>query len=232
LPNIILNLIPNKMSLSQKNKFLQKANTITISAGLAFVVLGNASLLTSCGSNNDHDDYEEVDTLTKGVVSEITETELGIFKINKETETQAANTEAIVTYLNGNKENISSSKAQIMIDQEIQNNPDSLGKIANLPNALLYGGVGFFLANLPGSKLNQYRKDEKIANTNPNDTTRHYRNGRGGMGFFPLFWMSRAAFYSGNRVQESMASSRVRTSRPIAGRSGFFRGSGRGGFFS
>jgi hypothetical protein len=216
------------MASTFKKSFVRQANKITISTGLAFVVLGGTGLVTSCGGT-DEGEYEEVDVLTKGVISSINETEPGVFKINKEEETQAANTEAVVTYLNGNIENISSSKAQMLIEAEIRNHPDSLGKVANLPNTLLYGGMGYFLANLPGSKLGVYRKDDQIASTNNKDTLNH-RSGRHGLGFFPLFWMSRAAYYSGSRVQENMVASRVRTSRPISGRSGFFRSSGRGGF--
>ncbi|MES2796443.1 MAG: hypothetical protein V4683_10775 [Bacteroidota bacterium] len=220
------------MENQTKKNFLQKANAISISTSLAFIALGTSGLTTSCtNSDNASGDYEEVELLTKGVKSYIQETSPGEFKISKEDQTQASDTEAIVTYLDGHTENIATSRAQIMIEDEIRYNPDSLGKIANLPNALLYGGMGYFLANLPGSKLAKYRNDGQISqNTNPKDTIIH-RNGGHGFGFFPLFWMSRAAFYSGNRVQESMAASRVRTTRPIAGRSGFFKSSGRGGFF-
>lgn len=218
------------MSSLIKRALLNKASQISISSGLAFVVLGGTGLVTSCNTNNS-DDYEEVDVLTKGVITQINETDPGIFKINKEEETQAANTQAKVTYLNGNSENISSSKAQILIDEEIRSNPDSIGKVANLANTLLYSGVGFFLANLPGSKLSKYRTDSNLSKTGENDSLKHHSNHRSGIGFFPLFWMSRAAYYSGNRMQETMASSRIRTSRPIAGRSGFFRSSGRSGFF-
>lgn len=216
----------------KQKTFLQKAGNISISTSLAFIALGTTGLVTSCGSNDSESDYEEVEVLTKGVKSYIQETNPGEFKISKEDQTDAANTEAIVTYLNGNTENLSSSKAQILIDEEIRTNPDSLGKIANLPNALLYGGMGYFLANLPGSKLGKYRNDDKIANSqNPKDSVAQNRHHGGGMGFFPLFWMSRAAYFSGTRAQETMATSRIKTTRPIAGRSGFFRSSGRGGFF-
>lgn len=214
----------------QKNSFLKKANSISVSAGLAFVVLGTGIAVTSCGGESDTE-YEEVEVLTKGVKSYIQETAPDEFKISKEDQTQATNTEAIVTYLNGNTENISTSRAQIMIDDEIRQKPDSIGKVANLPNTLLFGGMGYFLANLPGSKLKKYRHDEVVENKLGKDSTNHYRNGNSGMGFFPIFWMSRAAYFSGNRMQETMASSRMRTTRPIAGRSGFFKGTGRGGFF-
>jgi hypothetical protein len=216
-----------------KKSILQKANSISISASLAFIALGTSNLLLSCSSDSDsEEEYEEVEVLTKGVKSYIQETNPGEFKISKEDQTQASDTEAIITYLDGHTESIATSRAQIMIDDEIRSNPDSLGKIANLPNALLYGGVGYFLANLPGSKLGSYRKDSQITeNKNDSKDTLRHRSGGHGMGFFPLFWMSRAAFSSGYRAQESMASSRVRTSRPISGKSGFFKGSGRGGFF-
>lgn len=215
-----------------KKSFLQKANSISVSASLAFIALGTGSLISSCGSNSEGEgEYEEVEVLTKGVKSYIQETKPGEFKISKEDQTQATDTEAIITFLDGHTENIATSRAQIMIEDEIRSNPDSIGKIANLPNALLFGGMGYFLANLPGSSLKKYRSDDKIVNnTNPKDSTLH-RNGGHGMGFFPLFWLSRAAFYSGSRVQESMASSRVRTTRPVAGKTGFFKSSGRGGFF-
>ncbi len=213
--------------------FLRKANSISISAGLAFIALGTSTLVTSCNNNGNSDgEYEEVEVLTKGVKSYIQETAPNEFKISKEDQTETEKTEAIVTYLNGNTENISTSKAQIMIDDEIRANPNSIGKIANLPNTLLFGGLGYFLANLPGSTLSKYRKDTNIAQNGSREDSLAYRQSRHhGFGFFPMFWMSRAAFYSGNRVYETMATSRVRTSRPISGRSGFFRGSGRGGFF-
>lgn len=214
-----------------QKSFLQKANSIKLSASLAFIALGTSTLVTSCGSSESEGEYEEVDVLTKGVKSYIQETNPGIFKISKEEQTKAESTEAIITYLTGQSKNISTSEAQIMIDEEIRQNPDSIGKVANLPNALLFGGMGYFLSNLPGSKLDKYRNDDKIASNNSSkDSVSHRRNG-GGLGFFPLFWLSRAAYSSGFRAQESMASSRVRTMRPVSGRSGFFKGSGRGGFF-
>jgi hypothetical protein len=213
-----------------KKSILQKANSIKISVSLAFIALGTSVITTSCGNTEKEEEYEEVDVLTKGVKSYIQETKPGEFKISKEDQTQASDTEAIVTYLDGRTESIATSRAQIMIDDEIRANPDSIGKVANLPNALLFGGMGYFLANLPGSKLMQYRNNDTLANsTNPKDSVKHHRTGHG-FGFFPLFWMSRAAFYSGNRVQESMASSRVRTSRPVGGRTGFFGGRSRSGF--
>ncbi len=213
-----------------KHQFLQKASAISVSTSLAFIALGTGTLV-SCGNGSNEADYEEVEVLTKGVKTYIQETEAGNFKISKEEQTEAAKTEAIVSYLNGNTENISSSEAQILIDNEVKSNPDSLGKIANLPNTLLYSGMGYFLANLPGSKLGQYRADSHQSASNETDSLKntHHRHG-GGMGFFPLFWLSRAAFSSGIRTQETMASSRIRTTRPISGRSGFFRSSGRGGF--
>lgn len=215
-----------------KKSFLQKANTISISASLAFIALGTSTLQSCNSSNENNEDYEEVEVLTKGVKSYIQETAPGEFKISKEDQTQASDTEAIITFMDGHTENIATSRAQIMIDDEIRSNPDSIGKVANLPNALLFGGVGYFLSNLPGSKLGKYRAEDKTANqVAKNDTVKHRNNGHSsGLGFFPLFWMSRAAFYSGNRVQESMAASRMRTTRPIAGRTGFFKGSSRGGF--
>jgi hypothetical protein len=216
-----------------KKSFLQKANTISISASLAFIALGTSTLTQSCNSTSENaEDYEEVDVLTKGVKSYIQETAPGEFKISKEEATQASDTEAIISYLDGHTESIATSRAQIMIDDEIRMNPDSIGKVANLPNALLFGGMGYFLANLPGSKLGQYRADDQSANqVAKNDTVKHRNNGHhSGIGFFPLFWMSRAAYFSGSRVQESMAASKMRTTRPISGRTGFFRGSSRGGF--
>ncbi len=215
-----------------KKSILQKANSISVSASLAFIALGTSTLTQSCNNSSENsEDYEEVEVLTKGVKSYIQETAPGQFKISKEDQTQASDTEAIITFLDGHTENIATSRAQIMIDDEIRANPDSIGKVANLPNALLFGGMGYFLSNLPGSKLGQYRTDDKTANqVAKNDTLKHRNNGHSGIGFFPLFWMSRAAFYSGSRVQETMAASRMRTTRPIAGRTGFFKGSSRGGF--
>jgi hypothetical protein len=218
------------MSEDNSKSYLKKANSISVSAGLAFVVLGTGIAVTSCGGESETE-YEEVEVLTKGVKSYIQETAPGEFKISKEDQTQATNTEAIVTFLNGNTENISTSRAQIMIDDEIRQNPDSIGKVANLPNTLLFGGMGYFLANLPGSKLAKYRNDANVAtNKNGKDSLNHNRSRHMGMGFFPIFWMSRAAYFSGNRMQETMASSRMRTTRPIASKSGFFKSSGRGGF--
>jgi hypothetical protein len=218
--------------MKKTTTIFRNSNNLKLSAGLAFIALGSTGLLSSCGGNSDDEsEYEEVEVLTKGVKSYIQETEPNQFKISKEEQTQAANTEGIVTYLDGRTENISSSKAQILIDEMVATYPDSVGKTPNLPNALLYGGVGFFLANLPGSKLAKYRSDSQVANAaNHSDSTRRYRHHGSGMGFFPMFWLSRAAFSSGFRSQESMASSRIRTTRPIASRGGFFRSSGRGGF--
>ncbi len=212
--------------------FLQKASHIKISSSLAFIALGTPIVLSNCGASQENtEDYEEVEILTKGVKTYITETETGVFKISKEENASIEQSGAQITYLNGNSSFLSASEAKDIIEAESRSNPTQIGKAATIGNTLLYSGLGYLISSQPGSKLGALRPNDTQAQVSI-DSSKHSNNHNrhNSIGFFPMFWMSRAAFSSGIMMRETMASSRVRTTRPIGGRSGFFGRSSRSGY--
>ncbi|MFC0184376.1 hypothetical protein SAMN04515674_102105 [Pseudarcicella hirudinis] len=217
-----------------KNAFIRKVKDITIGSSISLALLGSAFMLQSCGSSgsDDEGDYEEVETYTRGVKTYITETSKGVFRITDEVKVPIDSSVAIVTYLSGKKDTLHQEAVKALIDSEIKTNPHGIGQSNNLSNALLYGGMGYMLANIMGSN-NQYSfyrgggyntsSGQQYPNTS-RDTSgrRHY-----GSGTFMRYYASRSLFNRSQSIQESVGSSRVFTSRPSGGRSGFFHSTGR-----
>lgn len=223
------------MIVIRKYSFIRKIKDISISGSLALAIFGNSVVLQSCDSNNssNSEDYEEVEVYTKGVKTYISETAKGQFKIIDETEVPADSSVAIVTYMNGRKETLSPQAVKALIDSNIKNNPTTIGQNNALPNALLFGGMGYLLAKTMSPNYANYRPDLNPKTKNSTDTTQRRRHSSGGFFFFPLmgrFYSNQTAFQKSSGIHENIGSSRTITSRPVNSRSGFFRSTGRGGF--
>ncbi len=223
------------MTVIRKHSFIRKIKDISISGSLALAILGNSVMLQSCGSSesSDNEDYEEVEVYTKGVKTYISETSKGQFKITDETEVPADSSVAIVTYLDGRKENLSPQAVKALIDNDIKANPTTIGQNNALPNALLFGGMGYLLAKTMSPNYANYRPDLNPKTKNSTDTTYRRRHHSGGFFFFPMmgrYYSNQTAFQKSSGIHESIGSSRTITTRPVSGRSGFFRSTGRGGF--
>jgi hypothetical protein len=224
------------MAIIRKKSFIRKVKDISISGSLALAILGNSVMLQSCGSSNSSDeedtDYEEVEAYTKGVKTYISETKKGEFKITDEVEVPADSSVAIVTYLDGKKETLSSQAVKALIDNDIKNNSASVGQSNNLSNALLFGGMGYLLAKTISPNYANYRPDLNPKTRNSTDTT-YRRRHHSGFFFFPMmsrFYSSPGVFQKSSGIHESIGNSRTLTYRPAGGRSGFFRSTGRSGF--
>jgi hypothetical protein len=134
------------MTPSKQHAFIKKVKDITIGSTIALSLFGPAVLLQSCSSNqNDDGDYEEVEVYKKGVKTYISETSKGVFKITKEIETDADSSVAYVTYLDGKQDTLSPRAVKALIDQDVARHPQHIGQSSSLSNALLYGGMGYFL---------------------------------------------------------------------------------------
>lgn len=224
------------MTVIRKNSFIRKVKDISISGSLALAILGNSVMLQSCGNSNSSDDedtdYEEVETYTKGVKTYISETKKGEFKITDEVEVPADSSVAIVTYLDGKKEILSSQAVKALIDNEIKTNSASVGQNNNLSNALLFGGMGYLLAKTLSPNYSNYRPDLNPKTSNSTDTT-YRRRHHSGFFFFPMmgrYYSSQNAFQKSSGIHESIGNSRTIITRPVGGRTGFFRSTGRSGF--
>ena len=224
------------MTIIRKNSFIRKVKDISIGGSLALAILGNSVMLQSCGSSNSSDnedtDYEEVEAYTKGVKTYISETKKGEFKITDEVEVPADSSVAIVTYLDGKQETMSSQAVKALIDKDIKVNSASVGQSNTLSNALLFGGMGYLLAKTISPNYSNYRPDLNAKTRNSTDTTRRRRHSSGFF-FFPMmsrFYSSQNAFQKSSGIHENIGNSRTLTTRPVGGRSGFFRSTGRGGF--
>lgn len=224
------------MTIIRKNSFIRKVKDISISSSLALAILGNSVMLQSCNSSNSSDaedtDYEEVEAYTKGVKTYISETKKGEFKITDEVEVPADSSVAIVTYLDGKKETLSSQAVKALIDNDIKTNSASIGQSNNLSNALLFGGMGYLLAKTISPNYANYRPDLNPKTSKSTDTT-YRRRHHSGFFFFPMmgrFYSSQNALQKSSVIHESIGNSRTIMTRPVGGRSGFFRSTGRSGF--
>lgn len=223
------------MTVIRKHLFIRSIKDISIRGSLALAILGNSVMLQSCGSgeSSGNEDYEEVEIYTKGVKTYIAETAKGQFKITNETEVPADSSVAIVTYLDGRQETLSPQAVKALIDSDIKNNPTTIGQNNALPNALLFGGMGYLLAKTMSPNYANYRPDLNLKTKNSSDTTLRRRHHSGGFFLFPMmgrFYSNQSAFQRSSNIHENIGGSRTITSRPVGGRSGFFRSTGRGSF--
>jgi hypothetical protein len=203
------------MTQLRKGSFIKKAKDISISGALALAILSGGGMISSCSSDEDESDYSYEETsYSKGIRSHIKEVKPGEFKITDEESVDAKQSVAIVTYLDGHTDSLSTSAAKALIDEEIRTNNSYVGHHSGLSTMLLYGGMGYFLGrNSNNAYMNNYRAND---------------NGRA-RGFY-----SNPATYdrsqSAVRQVEASRATRTVTTRPAGGRKGFFgRMSGRSG---
>lgn len=202
------------MTQLRKGSFLKRAKDISISSALALTILSSGIGMTGCGSNEDEEAYSYEETnYSKGIRSHIKEVKPGEFKITDEESVEADKSVAIVTYLDGHTDSLSTAAAKALIDDEIRNNQSSVGHHSGLSTMLLYGGMGYMLGRSSNNAyMNNYRG-----------------NGSAARGFYAD---PNAYSKSQSAVQQANASrtTRMVTSRPKGGRNGFFgRSSGRSG---
>ncbi|PMD97515.1 hypothetical protein BWI97_07765 [Siphonobacter sp. BAB-5405] len=201
------------MTPTKKGTFVRKAKDITIGGTLTLALLTGAITLQSCGNNSEERQYEtrEETTFGKGVRTYITETSPGEFKITDEVSVAADSAQAIVRYYDGHRDTLTAQAAKALIDKEVINNQQYHAGHSGLGSALLWGGMGYFLAN----SLNNRRYQQFQTQYGDQQRSRFYTNP--------------AVFSRSNNVRQEVQSSRrtqtVRTSRPSGGRSGFFGGS-------
>jgi len=202
------------MTQLRNGSFIKRAKDITLSSALTLAILSGTSMMTGCSSNDDESDYSyEETTYSKGIRSHIKEIKPGEFKITDEESVAADKSLAIVTYLDGHTDSLSTTAAKALIDKDIHNNQSYVGHHSGLSSMLLYGGIGYMLGrNNNNGYINNYRDQN---------------SSRGSIYSNPgAFSKSQSA------VQDVSASRSTRTvtSRPSGGRSGFFgRSSGRSG---
>ena len=220
--------------------FIKKVKDITISSTLALAILGGGMTLQSCGNGSDDDyEYEEVEVYSKGVKTYISETSKGVFKISDETEVPADSSAAIISYLDGRKETLSPQIVKGLIDSEIKTDSASIGDKSNLPNALLFGGMGYLLAKTVSPNYMIYRPDvvgvQANNSTSKTDSTnkRHYhRSHFGGSGMMMAYFLTSGAFNRSNSIHQNIGNSRSTITRPVGGRTGFFHGASRASHIS
>lgn len=221
------------MTPRRNGTVIRKIRDISVGAALTISLLAGVSL-QSCSSSDDEYEYESVDEVvyTKGVRTHIKETSPGIFKIIDEESVPVDSAVAIVTFADGHTDKLTPTAARALIDDKIQKDKSMVGVDNSLANALLFGGMGYMLANqMNNGYLNSYRDNfyssAPTTSSSKQDTSRHrnhYR--RSGVGFFPIFYANRQAYDNSTGVTETANRSKTtRTvTRPVGGRSGFFSG--------
>lgn len=200
------------MTPTRKGSFVKKTKDITIGSTIALALLTGTVTLQGCGGSNEQQ-YEERQETTfgKGVRTYITETSPGEFKITDEVSVPADSSKAIVRYYDGHRDTLNAQSAKALIDREVINNQQYHAGHSGLGSALLWGGMGYFLAN----SLNNRRYQQ-------------YQNQYGDQQR-SRFYNSPATFNRSNSVRQEVQSSKstrvVRSTRPSGGRSGYFSGS-------
>lgn len=225
------------MTPISKRVFIKKVKDITISSTLALAILGGGMSLQSCGNNSEDDyEYEEVEVYSKGVKTYISETSKGVFKIANETEVPADSSAAIVSYLDGRKETLSPQIVKGLIDSELKTDSATIGESSNLPNALLFGGMGYLLAKTVSPNYMTYRPDvtgvqanNSTEKTKSDSThrTHYHRSHFGGSGLMMAYFLTSGAFNRSNSIHQNIGNSRSTVTRPVGGRTGFFHGASR-----
>ena len=201
------------MTLQRKGAAIRRVRDIAVSSTLSLAVLTGAPLLQSCGGDETRTETRQETTFSRGVKTYITEVEPGTFKVTDEVPASADSSVAIVRYYDGHRDTLSTASAKALIDNEIAANPARVGHHSSLGNALLYGGMGYWLATtMRNRQYASYRQQY--------DGSRFYSN--------PATYQRSQSI--GRQISASRSTRTVTTSRPAGGRSGFFgsRSGGRG----
>jgi len=198
------------MAQIRKGTFIKTVREISVGGALALAVLTGVGL-SSCGSNEEEEAYSyEESTYSKGIRSHIREVKPGEFKIINEENVGADSSVAIVSYLDGHTDTLTTAAAKALIDEDMRRNQSSFGHHNGLSSMLLYGGIGYMLGrNANNGYINTYRGN------NPDV--------RG-------FYNSPSAYQNSRNIAsqvDASRSTRTVTTRPTNGRKGFFGGSSR-----
>lgn len=203
------------MTQIRKGSFVKRVRDISMSSALAMALFSGGVLLPGCSSSEEDESaysYEET-TYSKGIRSHIKEVKPGEFKIMDEESVDAGKSVAIVTYLDGHTDSLSTAASKALIDNEIRNNQSNMGHHSGLSSMLLYGGMGYLLGrNSSNGYINNYRGRDNSGGAFYNNPSAYNKS------------------QSAVRDVNASRSTRVVTTRPSGGRSGFFgRSSGRSG---
>jgi hypothetical protein len=203
------------MTQIRKGSFVKRVRDISMSSALAMALFSGGVFLPGCSSNEEDESaysYEET-TYSKGIRSHIKEVKPGEFKITDEESVDAGKSVAIVTYLDGHTDSLSTAASKALIDNEIRNNQSNVGHHSGLSSMLLYGGMGYLLGRNSGNGyINNYRGRDNSGGAFYNNPSAYNKS------------------QSAVRDVNASRSTRVVTTRPSGGRSGFFgRSSGRSG---
>jgi hypothetical protein len=199
-----------------RSAILRRVKDITLGSTLGLALLNGSVGLQSCGNNDRQsgtssgkaDDYAvgTTERFGRGVLTFITETAPGQFRITDEKPVDPAQAGAVVRYYDGHRDSLSVDAAKRLVQTDsgtsrYLNNPSSYaGYHRNgLSNALLWGGLGYMLGRQSGP---QFRNDEQ-------------RYGAG-------VYANRGVYDRTSGLRETVRSSRTVTSRPSGSRSGFF----------
>jgi hypothetical protein len=209
-----------------KKAYIRKVQAISIGGSLSILLAaGISTSLQSCGSNETEADYEVEEKYSQGVRTYIKETEAGKFKITDEVSVPADSSKAVVTYLDGRVEELTKEQSKALIDKEItQNGSQRMGQGFGLGNALLYGGMGYFLARTLSPSYGQYRPPYRDDQSRLNGAATATAANR-------KYYANESAYTKSNAANASIAKSRTFTSKPSSSRGGFFGRSSRGGGF-
>lgn len=168
------------MTPKRSGAIIRKIKDITIGSTLSLTLLTGTGILQSCGDNQNQQEQQYETALTKGMQTRITETEKGVFKITDEQAVDEGQSKAIVTFLNGSTDTLSIEQAKRIVESDTtsQNNGNN-GQYSQhsggygLQNALLYGGLGYFLGRSLSRPTNSayYASPQVYQRVQPQTTT-------------------------------------------------------------
>ncbi|GAA4466624.1 hypothetical protein GCM10023189_49030 [Nibrella saemangeumensis] len=196
------------MTPLRKHAILRRVKDITIGTTLSIALLNGSVLLQSCGTNQQEQTTQNGQTQTafrEGVLTYVTETSPGNFRITDEVQADPSRAGAIVNYHDGHRDTLSVEAAKRLVQNDPStsqyfNNPSSYGTHhgSGLANVLLWGSLGYMLGRSMTPRYGYEQRFQSGAYANPN------------------------VYNKSTQLSERVRSSRV--SRPAGGRSGFFGG--------
>lgn len=194
------------MTPLRKHTILRRVKDITIGATLSIALLNGSVMLQSCGNNRNETADQTETRFREGVLTYITETAPGNFRITDEVQADPGRAGAIVNYHDGHRDTLSVEAARKLVQNDPStsqyfNNPANYHThhSSGLANALLWGSLGYMLGR---STTPRYGYEQQ------------FRSG---------VYASPNIYNRSTQVSERVRSSRI--SRPSGGRSGFFGGS-------
>jgi hypothetical protein len=139
---------------------------------------------------------------------------------------------AYVTYLDGKQDTLSPRAVKALIDQDVARHPQHRSKL-KFVECLAVWWNGIFSRKTLSPSYSNYRPDLSSngfsSNSTPRDTTNRHRY-HSGSSLWRRYYVSQQVYNSSQQVHHSINTSRTTFSRPLGGRSGFFRSSSHGGF--